>query len=181
MTEFSRRIYIRTSGNIWALNHWGCSPITLEICYHLGKVSTSKFKAAIGQIWGVGMTLPLAHWLLISLLYIFMRVHKIVHSCWERQRARSAAVWTAVYRLLLDFYNTTTFYLVECWKEKQEKKRGMIIIDMNDKNVNDWISLCWFNLAPPTSWFTIAFDSDEEIPGNSLLLHRSTQKASVLF
>lgn len=63
----SRRIYIRTLGTDELLSDWGRWPITLEICLlTFGKVSTSKFKAAIGQIWDVGMMIcPLAHYFII--------------------------------------------------------------------------------------------------------------------
>lgn len=59
--------------------------------FTFGKVSTSKFKAAIGQIWGVRVTLPLAHLSLILLFYIFLHVHKIVHSNGKDSETRAPA------------------------------------------------------------------------------------------
>lgn len=108
----SRRIYIRTLGTDELLSDWGRWPITLEICLlTFGKVSTSKFKAAIGQIWDVGMMIcPLAHYFII----IFFLLH--LPACtqnssfwWERQRDESTAEQPST-DFCLTFTNTTTFY-----------------------------------------------------------------------
>lgn len=142
----SRRIYIRTLGTDELLSDWGRWPITLEICLlTFGKVSTSKFKAAIGQIWDVGMMIcPLAHYFII----IFFLLH--LPACtqnssfwWERQRDESTAEQPST-----DF--CLTFTIQPHSIGGMLNNRAMITIDMKYKDVNDWIRLCWFNLAPLT-------------------------------